>query len=437
LIIVTIPDENLFHAILASRPQHIRILSCHVFRMLWQAICVQEEKLREQNEEFQKVLNGIQDFILVMSPDMIIIDANQSFLDHTGYSREDVIGRRCHEIFQKANQRCNGTAVNCPLYEAVRTKRATQRVMTRIDNRLEPCYFEVTIFPIFEADGRIQKFIEISRDITQRKRQEEEITRRLEQMVEERTQQLRETHAKLIHQDKMASLGKLSASVVHEVNNPIAGILNLILLMKRIVAEEPDAADGREAFGGYLNLMEAETRRIGRIVSNLLSFSRQAKMEFKPANLNTIIEKTLQLNANLIKIYGIRVQMRLDPELPEIVGSADQLQQVVMNIVSNAVEAMEGQTGGLLAVESRRSPEDGKIQMSFTDTGVGIPKDHLPQLFEPFFTTKKKGSGVGLGLAVAYGIVQEHGGAITVDSTVDKGTTFVVDLPLNRDRPSA
>jgi two-component system NtrC family sensor kinase len=290
-------------------------------------------------------------------------------------------------------------------------------------------YYEVNIYPIWEKDGKVSKFIHISRDITQRKREEEEITRRLERMVEERTRQLKETHAKLLHQDKMASLGKLSASVVHEINNPIAGILNLIILMKRMVEEGSISPKEIDQFNRYLNLMEAETRRTSRIVSNLLAFSRQSKMELKRINLNRLIEQTLFLNSNLLKIGGIKVETDLDPALPDLIGSEDQLQQVFMNLVSNAAEAMEVK-GGVLRIETRHSLQGGKLFVDFKDTGPGIPEENLLKLFEPFFTTKKKGKGVGLGLSVAYGIVQEHGGSINVKSKAGEGTTFHVKLPL-------
>jgi signal transduction histidine kinase len=249
-------------------------------------------------------------------------------------------------------------------------------------------------------------------------------------MVEDRTRQLKETHAKLLHRDKMSSLGKLSASVVHEINNPIAGILNLAILMKRIIAETASAPKDIEQFGFYLNLMETETRRISRIVSNLLAFSRQSRMEMKRLNLNRLIEQTLILNANLLRIANIQVETRLAPDLPEVVGSEDQLQQVFMNLVSNAAQAMEPQDGGLLSIESGIHPKENQILIQIKDTGVGIPAEDIPKLFEPFFTTKKR-KGVGLGLSVAYGIIQEHGGSIFVQSAVGEGSTFNIKLPLH------
>jgi len=250
-------------------------------------------------------------------------------------------------------------------------------------------------------------------------------------MVEERTQQLKETHTKLLHQDKIASLGKLSASVVHEINNPIAGILNLIMLIKRIIGEEGLDQLAIDRFKEYLDLMETETRRTSRIVSNLLAFSRQSKMELKKVNINQLIEQTLFLNMNLLKINQVKVEKKFDHDLPDLLASSDHIQQVFMNLVSNSAESMESIPGGLLKITTRYHPKARKIIVDFEDTGEGIPQENLPKLFEPFFTTKKNGKGVGLGLSVAYGIIEEHGGSINVKSKVGQGAIFSVELPFD------
>jgi len=431
LIIILTPDQTVFEEILASRPPRIRIMSYGVFEIFWNAIASEERKLREQKSAMETVLNGIRDSILVLTPEMEIIEVNDAFLQLTGSSREAVIGSRCHQVYSRLNHRCEDVELICPLEEVVRNRQHVQQVRTRIGEDGEVRHFEVNVYPIWEKSGKIAKFIHISRDITQRLKEEEEITRRLEQMVEERTQQLRETHAKLLHQDKMASLGKLSASVVHEINNPIAGILNLVMLIRRIIDEDQLQQKDLPLFQQYLNLMETETRRISRIVSNLLAFSRPRKAEIRPLNLNQLIEKTLILNANLLKVNDVKVVKRLAPDLPEMLGSEDHLQQVFMNLVSNAVEAMEAQNGGTLNIETKHLAKEGRIVVNFADNGPGIPTEDFSQLFEPFFTTKTDGKGVGLGLSVAYGIVKEHGGYIFVESEPGTGTNFRLTLPLS------
>ncbi len=433
LIIILEPEKAVLKDILATKPDNIRVMSYNTFEIFWKAIGVQEQKLRERNEEVETIINGIEDFIIVISPDKEIVEVNENFLRKMGYTSEEVIGRKCYEIFQRENDvYCDSKDINCPLSQVIRNKRFNQQVMSRINRNGETRYFEISIFPVWEKDGKISKFVEVSRDITERKKEAEEITRRLEQMVEERTLKLKETHAKLLHQDKMASLGKLSASVVHEINNPIAGILNLTKLLKRVTADGSIPAGEANDFKQYLELMETETWRVSRIVSNLLTFSRQSEMGFKKININRLIEKTLILNSNLLMINQVRVKKNLDPNLPDIVGSEDQLHQAFINFISNAAESMEAAGDGVLKIKTQLLLADDKIKIEFKDNGVGIPQKNVSKLFEPFFTTKSKGKGVGLGLSVAYGIIEEHGGSIHVDSKEGKGATFNIKLPLKQ-----
>jgi PAS domain S-box-containing protein len=386
----------------------------------------------------QTVFNGIQDLILVITPDQVIVDANEAFLRQMGYNRWEVVGKKCFEVYHQTNQSCYGEKSGCPLSSVIRNRESSKTIRTRTDPFGKVHYLEVTIHPLWEKSGKISRFLEISHDFTERKLKEEENRRRLELMVEERTRELQETHDKLIHKDKMASLGKLAASVVHEINNPIAGILNLVLLIKRILKEEQeDGKGGREDFDRYLTLMEAETRRISRIVSNMLTFSRQSQMELGAQDVNRLIEKTLLLNDNLIKIQNVKVKQELNPDLPRVTGSADQLQQVFMNMVSNAVESMEGRGGGTLSVATWCAGDKGPVYISFSDTGAGIVSAEMSKLFDPFYTTKKKGKGVGLGLSVVYGIIKAHKGSISVDSSPDNGSTFIIRLPLSPDSQGA
>ncbi|BBO71526.1 hypothetical protein DSCA_54560 [Desulfosarcina alkanivorans] len=437
LFILLDPDPDLLRRVLKTKPDFLRVLSYHAFDLFWKTFKSRERILEQRTEEMQTILNGIQDLILVITPEQEIVDANEAFLRQMGYNKEEVVGKKCFEIYHQTHQSCYGDESGCPLSTVIRNRETAQTIRTRTDPFGKTHYIEVTIHPLWEKDGKISRFLEISHDITERKHQEEESRRRLEQMVDERTRQLQETHDKLLHQDKMASLGKLSASVVHEINNPIAGILNLILLMKRIMKEDSGDARGQDSFDRYLTLMESETRRISRIVSNLLTFSRQSKMEMGEQDVNRLIEKTLVINDNLLKIHNVKVRKELDSELPPVVGSADQLQQVFMNMVSNAVEALEGRGGGVLSVRTWCGKSADVINISFADNGIGISSGHLNKLFEPFYTTKKKGKGVGLGLSVAYGIIKAHNGSITVDTLPGKGATFTIQLPSSPEPPQA
>ena len=435
LFILLDPDPILLRRILDTKPDRLRVLAYQAFDLFWKAFKSREKLLQQRSHEIQTILNGIQDLILVFTPEQEIVEVNDAFLKHMGYTREEVLGKKCFEVYHQTHQPCFGEENGCPLKTVIRNRMPAQTIRTRTSANGSLHYMEVTIHPLWEKDGKISRLIEISHDFTKRKIEEEENRKRLEQMVEERTRELQDTHAKLLHQDKMASLGKLSASVVHEINNPIAGILNLVLLMKRIMKEEGRVgAKGEGAFDRYLTLMEAETRRISRIVSNLLTFSRQSKMELGNLDINRLIDRTLLLNDNLLKIHSVKVNTRLDPGLPSVIGSADQLQQVFMNMISNAAEAMEGQRGGLLTVRTCCSDEEDAVVISFADNGVGISPEFKDKLFEPFYTTKKKGKGVGLGLSVVYGIIKAHNGSILVDNQPGGGAIFTIRLPLSPER---
>jgi len=389
--------------------------------------------------EMETIFNGIRDFILIISPDRVILETNDAFLKQKKKKREVVIGRKCYEVFREVTRKSSNCHEKCPLEKVIREKHHCRAELSRLGSDGKPRYTELTIFPIWEKKGKISKFIEISRDITERKSDEKKTQDYLMRMVEERTQQLKASHERLLHQDKMASLGKLSSSVVHEINNPLAGILNLVMLSQRILKEDEIKASELELFRQYLGLMETETRRIGRIVSNLLTFARQSKVEFVRFDLNELIEQTLLLNSNLLKLNRIRVIEELEHNLPLICGSEDQIKQVIMNLVSNAVESMNGVSRKCLTIKTFSKEKGKTVGIEVIDTGTGIPQEMMSKIFEPFYTTKKKGKGVGLGLSVVYGIIQEHGGQIYVDSNQGKGTSFFITLfedpPLEKKEP--
>ncbi|MBT7260981.1 MAG: PAS domain-containing protein [Desulfobacula sp.] len=375
-------------------------------------------------KEIQTILSGIKDFVLIISPEKEIMETNEAFLKQVGCSRENVIGRKCFEVLKEDTRENSNCQSICPLEEAIKNKKHCRVELTRLDSNGEPRHTELTVFPIWEKKGKISKFIEISRDITQRKLSEDLLVKK----VEERTHQLKETHERLLHQDKMASLGKLSSSVVHEINNPVAGILNLVMLSKRILKEDGVDQKNIDQFLQYLELMESETRRISRIVSNLLVFARQSKIELVKFDLNDLIEQTLLLNANLLKLNNIHILEELEYNLPLIQGSEDQIKQVLMNLISNAVESMTNSRKKRLTIKTFSKQNQSSIGLMIKDTGPGIPKNIVSKIFEPFFTTKKKGKGVGLGLSVVYGIIQDHGAKIYVDSNPDEGTCFSITL---------
>jgi two-component system NtrC family sensor kinase len=255
----------------------------------------------------------------------------------------------------------------------------------------------------------------------------------LQLKVEERTQELKVAQQKLIKSDRLASLGQLSASVAHEINNPLGGVLNLSMLMQRILKDDGIPPARIPEFRKHLERVVNETTRVGRIVTDLLAFSRRSKPQQGMADLEAIVRNTIALVSHKLALAGVSVEVDVQPGMPQVPCDPSQIQQVVMNLLLNGAEAIQG--GGRVSVVARADRDDGEIVLEVHDTGVGIPPENLHKIFEPFFTTKE-GKGIGLGLAVAYGIVQAHGGDIEVESAPGKGTTFRVTLPLSRKVPA-
>lgn len=238
--------------------------------------------------------------------------------------------------------------------------------------------------------------------------------------------QLKESQEQVIQAEKLTSLGQLAASIAHEVNNPLSGTLNYTQLLARKV--EKGQVDTEVALD-YLSKMESELLRSTKLIQNLLNFARQSPPDFQPVNLNSVINHALDLVSPSAKKQKIRVINELDPSLPELMADASQLQQVCINLILNAIQAMP--QGGRLTL--RTCVRNGQIKLEVQDTGVGIPPENIGKLFTPFFSTKPEVKGVGLGLPVAYGIVQRHQGKIEVRSQEGEGSTFTVSLPLHPD----
>jgi two-component system NtrC family sensor kinase len=247
----------------------------------------------------------------------------------------------------------------------------------------------------------------------------------LEKKVEERTKELREAQASLIQSEKLASLGKLAAGIAHEINNPLGGIL----IYSHLMLEDIDKKNPH-----YENLKKIvkETSRCKDIVKGLLEFARPKEPEMSQFNINEVVDSSLAIMERQVLFQNIAIKKSYAPDLPKIVGDGAQLQQVFMNIIVNAAEAMNG-TGSLTICTSLN--KDGSfIDVSIADTGHGIRDEDKERIFEPFFTTKEVGKGTGLGLSISYGIVQKHQGTIEVQSEIGKGSTFTVKLPVTRKR---
>lgn len=311
-----------------------------------------------------------------------------------GYRKEDLIGRPYLSLLSKRHR---GRRLKSTLdigakqvYEVeVLCKTGETRTVT------------VSVSPLCDTQGRIHGVLGIARDITE--------TKQLERQIRS--------------SEKLASIGKLAAGVAHEINNPLGGILNCIYNFRKGALSPARQEE-------YLASIEDGLRRVQKIVRQLLDFSQQHEPEFSPADINDVVERVLVLTDHALAAKKIGLDKQLQRDLPPLMVDRHMMEQVLMNLVLNAVQAIRN--GGVITIRTRA--HDGECEVTVEDTGCGIPAHVLPHIFDPFFTTKGTGEGTGLGLSVSLGIVERHGGRIFVQSEVGKGSVFTVTLPLSNER---
>jgi PAS domain S-box-containing protein len=364
-------------------------------------------KLRQERNRAQQYLNIAGVIIVAINDKGVVTLINRKGCDVLGYQEEEIINKNWFDL-------CVPERVRKERKDAFRKVMAGEKeevedyentILTKSGEERIIAWHNATLK---DEKGRIIGTLSSGEDITKRKQAE----------------------AELIRSEKLASLGQLAASVAHEVNNPLAGILVYLKLFHKKYKERKLQTEETES---QLLKMEKELERTSRIIRNLLDFSRQSEPNVRPVDLNKVVEAALLLVGHQISLENIKLEKKLDTQIPLVLADFDQIQQVLMNIILNATQAMPD--GGNLTIttsvaEGIRIGESSKntVRIDIKDTGVGIPQENLSKLFTPFFTTKDKGKGVGLGLPVVHGIIERHNGKIEVDSAPNAGTTFSIYL---------
>lgn len=250
----------------------------------------------------------------------------------------------------------------------------------------------------------------------------------LEDRVDQKTRELKGAHEHVLRVEKMATIGKMAAVVAHEINNPLSGILTYAKLLKKWIQRGEAETSKKNDAEQCLDLIADESRRCGDLVKNLLTFSHTSPMNVQTTDLNTVVDRSVRLVAHQLELNGVELHLDLPSNLPAIQCDPGQIEQVLLALIMNAIDAMP--RGGNLWVSTRMGEGSDELAIEVRDDGSGIPPEILPNIFEPFQTTKETGKSVGLGLAVSQNIIEGHRGRVDVHSEVGKGTTFTVTLPV-------
>jgi PAS domain S-box-containing protein len=386
----------------------------------------------EKNEELLRakafvdnIIRSMVNSLVVVDRDWVITVANDACCRLLGYDREDLLGGPLGKMFAEGapNPALRGSASWGQLRRAGRVTELETTLRTRRGQHI-PVSLNASLMS--DPAGAVTGIVLVATDLREAKRLLREARGAAaaeRQQAAERAKAYRELkalQARLIQSEKMSSLGRMAASVAHEINNPLGAI---VVYSHLLLEATPEDAPGRS----NLEKIVRQATRCQNIVRGLLDFARLGPGVRQAADVNAIILAAHDLQQAHGVPEEIEVKLDLSPTPLEITCDPSQLQQAFTNLLVNAAEAIEGP--GRITVRSWRDPERHRVAASFADTGCGIPSDDLARLFEPFFTTKQEGHGTGLGLAIAYGIAERHQGTIEVESRVGEGSTFTVWLP--------
>jgi len=359
-----------------------------------------DKALTHAIRKWENIFNAIQDPAIIVSSDSTILDANSATFTAARKTADEIIGKKVCQILHGGRP---ADAV-CPL--EVQINVGQSRILETELRGLNGHYL-LTISPLSGPEGNINRTLLVARDLS-----DEEMMR-----------------AESIRTGQLASIGELAAGVAHEINNPINSIINY----SRIIMDDPEDKDNI----GYLQHIVTEGKRIAAIVSNLLDFARQRDESPEPIHVQRLISDSLELISHQLKKDGIHYELHIPETLPQVICNQQQIQQVLLNIISNARYSLNkkypsNSPNKLMKIECHQIDHENKpyVNISITDFGTGIEHDIMDRLFDPFFSTKPKGEGTGLGLSISHGLVRDNKGFLFINSELGEFTSLIIDLPL-------
>lgn len=411
----------------------------HINSRLKQEIREKEQaelSISRGKQEWERTFDAVPHAIALLDAKHRIIRLNRAMADLVGKTVQECVGEPCFRLMHLAD---------CPPEYCPHSKLITHPGEYRTEQFMPNfgAYFDVSVSPLFDDRGTLFGSVHIARDITERKRMQEQLqltNEQLEQKVAARTAELQKsvddlkqeihnrklaeealvhTQHQLLHAEKLSAIGKLSASIAHEFNNPLFAIMNIIIGVQQHETLSPP----NERMVG---LAVKECERMKNLIHNLQDFNRPTSGVMLPTDIHQVIDDMLLLCKKDLKNRRIKVEKAFGPDMPVIMAVTDQLRQVLLNLLTNARDACAN--GGFIRISTENT--DSTVLIKVKDTGIGIAPENIKSIFKPFFTTKQDFSGNGLGLAVSYGIIEDHGGSMSVQSRPNHGSVFIIELPI-------
>lgn len=387
-----------------------------------------EEHLRESEEKYRSILESMEEGYYEFDISGHLKFFNDAFHRIVGYTREDLMGTNYRKFTEPKDANRVFRAFN-NVYVSQKPSREFEWQIIRRDGQTR--YLDASVSIAKSPDGEPIGFRGMIRDVTDRNL--------AEQSLKKAYQELKHTQSQLVQSGKLASIGELAAGVAHELNQPLMVIRGNAQLVRRFISKGDYTMDDLLK---QMEPIERNTKRMMNIINHLRTFSRQAKSEYNALNVNEVIEESFLMIEEQLRLRNIEIKKTLEPALPRIKGDMNQLEQVFLNLITNARDAICEKEGGpqyedgnrdSIEIITRQSQNDNNlIEILFKDSGKGIEDSARNSIFDPFFTTKAVGKGTGLGLSISYGIVHDHNGQIDIAETGPQGTTFLVKLPIEQ-----
>lgn len=386
-----------------------------------------DRELRASKSFTDNIIKSMKNTLIVCDEKGNIKMANESAVNLFGYSQNELLGQKIDTLF--AQKDVYKKIISKSIYSQKSREGILDLESVFLMKSGEKIPMAISCSSLKDDEENILGTVIVAQDLRKIKNlikkaaKAAEAYRNKATELEKAYKELQQLQKHLIQSEKLAYLGKLSAGIAHEINNPMTSVLAMTsFLLKKLPGDSPLVED--------LHLVVEETKRCKKIVEDLLEFSRQREPEKSLSDINEIIGGSLAIVEKQPFFHNIKIVKKFDKSLPDIMVDKNQIKQVFVNMILNAQDAMPD--GGTLTVETDMVSDSKSLEIRFTDTGCGIHEEDIPRLFDPFFTTKRKTKGTGLGLSVSFSIISRHGGSINVVSKLDQGSTFIIKLPLEK-----